>query len=344
MAGLAARPTAELAAGVSAELAVARWWTEPYAAPFVRPLRTARGSWTVRHGAFVVAEAAGLRGFGEAGRRDNAPVDALAGAAGERPTDPVVAAALEQALLDLQARRAGVSLAALLASGRAPLARVAVNALIAEQDPIAAAAEARRCLARGFGVLKLKLAGTLEEDVALVGAVRAAVGPDVALRLDPNAAWEPQEAAARLVALAGLGVAYVEDPLPEPWRLAAPACPVAVDDAAHTPAGLAAALAGGVKHVVLKPLWAGGLLAARDACERARAAGASVVLTSCLDRGVASAGALHLAAALRLEAAQGLATAELFGAGWLAPVGGELWVPAGAGIGFAPPALPGRRP
>ena len=52
------------------------------------------------------------------------------------------------------------------------------------------------------------------DDAGRVAAVRAAVGPDVAIRVDANGAWAtPEEALANLRALAPAGLEYAEEPV-----------------------------------------------------------------------------------------------------------------------------------
>jgi L-alanine-DL-glutamate epimerase-like enolase superfamily enzyme len=63
-----------------------------------------------------------------------------------------------------------------------------------------------------------------------------------------------------------------------------------------------------------------------------------VVLTSALDRGVATAGVVHLAAALGATEPSGLATGGFFATPaleGLAVTRGALSLPAGPGLGFA---------
>ncbi|MDH5747958.1 MAG: hypothetical protein OEY85_01480 [Rhodospirillales bacterium] len=81
--------------------------------------------------------------------------------------------------------------------------------------PDAAAEEALELLAEGgFGAVKIRLGrGTLEEDVAAVRAVRAAVGDDVALPSDFNQCLDLGEALKRCRALDGEGLYWIEEPI-----------------------------------------------------------------------------------------------------------------------------------
>lgn len=66
----------------------------------------------------------------------------------------------------------------------------------------------------GFKGLKAKIGyPTLAEDVAVIRAMRSAVGPDVAIMVDYNQSLNPTEAGKRLQALDAEGLAWIEEPL-----------------------------------------------------------------------------------------------------------------------------------
>jgi o-succinylbenzoate synthase len=133
-------------------------------------------------------------------------------------------AAVDAAVRDVVARRAGVTLAELLrttagegATGTAgaayPALQTDVTLSAGSADQLAAAAVQR--VADGFTTLKMKVGTDATTDVARVRAVREAVGPDVTVRLDANQGWTPDEAVAVIRALedADLGVELVEQPV-----------------------------------------------------------------------------------------------------------------------------------
>lgn len=67
---------------------------------------------------------------------------------------------------------------------------------------------------KGFKGVKAKIGyPTVAEDLAVVRAMRAAVGPDVALMVDYNQSLSPTEAEARLHALDGEGLRWIEEPV-----------------------------------------------------------------------------------------------------------------------------------
>ena len=236
---------------------------------------------------------------------------------------PQALAAIDVALWDLAGRRAGTPIAALLAP--APADSVEVNASVADVVAADAAGAAAAAVAAGYRTIKLKV-GT-GDDLARIRAVRAAIGPAVALRLDANGAWSLAEAER---VLNGAGpLELVEEPVHGTDELAAlrlrVAARVAVDESAGEPADA----------VALKISRCGGITGLLADAARARAAGMAIYVTSTYEGPIGVAAALHAAAALAPLPACGLATLELFEAPSPFPVrDGRIAVPRGPGLGI----------
>ncbi|MBO0920434.1 o-succinylbenzoate synthase [Cellulomonas sp. zg-ZUI222] len=153
-------------------------------------------------------------------------------------------------------------------------------------------------------------------DEARLEAVRDALGPDGAVRVDANAAWDVDTAVARLAALdrAAGGLEYAEQPVPGVEDLAAlrrrTHVPLAADEAVRrSDDPLAVARLQAADVVVLKVQPLGGVRACLELAERL---GLPVVVSSALESSVGLAAGLALAAALPdLPHACGLATAAL---------------------------------
>ena len=159
-------------------------------------------------------------------------------------------AAVDVALHDLVARRAGIPLAVLLSNGAsgsgcgsgsgswgdsglassADLRRPGddlgpdagpARAFVATDVTLSAGTAdelghtAQQRVAEGFTTLKMKVGTDAATDVARVRAVRDAVGSDVTIRLDANQGWSPEDAVEVIRALerARLGVELVEQPV-----------------------------------------------------------------------------------------------------------------------------------
>jgi L-alanine-DL-glutamate epimerase-like enolase superfamily enzyme len=218
--------------------------------------------------------------------------------------------AFECALVDLLARRAGLSAAHWLAGGRAPQP-VPVSVLLPDEREAAVTAAAAAA-ARGHAVLKLKIAlpGRSEADEdALLATVRAAADAGAAgragprLRLDANGALDPTAAPGRLAALARHGIELVEEPVAGAALLAMPALalPWAADESLADPA-LAAALlalppARRPAALVLKPALLG-LARCLRLAEAAARQGVALIVTHSFDGDLGHAAACALAVAL----------------------------------------------
>jgi L-Ala-D/L-Glu epimerase len=269
--------------------------------------------------------------------------DALAGARpGTSPQDALAewramailpaVAAVDMALWDLEGRRTGEPVWRLLGAREAH--SVEVNYTVAAADRAGAAAQAAEAKAAGFRTVKAKVG--IGDDAGRLAAVRAVVGPDVAIRLDANGAWSIAEAEAALGTLAPIGIELCEEPvrgLAQTRELAAAtSVPLALDE---TAAAIGALDERVCDAVCLKVASSGGITGLIDAARRARGAGYDVYLASTLDGPLGIAAALHVAAVIRPRRACGLATLALFAdrEDPLPARDGRIDVPTGAGLG-----------
>ncbi|ANN14864.1 O-succinylbenzoate synthase [Amycolatopsis orientalis] len=193
--------------------------------------------------------------------------------------------------------------------------------------------------ASGCRTAKVKVADprvSLAEDCARVEAVRAALGPSGAIRVDANTAWDVDTAvkAIRELDRAAGGLEYVEQPCPSIEELAAVrrrvGVRIAADESirrAEDPLKVAVAEAADVAVLKVAPL--GGV---RRALEVAEACGLPCVVSSAVETSVGLAAGLALAGALpTLDFACGLGTMSLLTGdvcgSSLSPVDGRLPVP-----------------
>jgi L-alanine-DL-glutamate epimerase-like enolase superfamily enzyme len=242
-------------------------------------------------------------------------------------------AAIDMALWDLEGRRMGQPVWRLLGARAAPA--VEVNYTIAAADRAGAAAEAGTARGAGFHCVKLKVG--LGDDAGRVAAVRAVLGPEVAIRLDANGAWAVDEAIATLRVLSPAGIELCEEAVHglEQTRSVAAALPdlaLALDETASGAGALEDRVC---QAVCLKVAASGGITGLIDAARRARGAGYRVYLASTLDGPLGIASALHAAAAIRPDHPCGLATLGLFAEREdpFPPRAGQIEVPPGAGLG-----------
>lgn len=167
----------------------------------------------------------------------------------------------------------------------------------------------------GFPAVKLKVGRAHpEEDVAAVARLRALLGPDIAIRIDANGAWDVETAVDTLARLAHFDLEFAEQPVATLDELAAVhrrvSVPIAADESVRSVAD-ARRLA--VEHaadvIVLKVQPLGGV---RAALAIADAAAVPPVVTSMYETSIGLAAGLALAVALPdLSYACGLATLDV---------------------------------
>lgn len=236
-------------------------------------------------------------------------------------------AAVDVALHDLAARRLGLSLPGFLGSNTL---RVATDVTLSAGSPEQLAEVAAARVKEGFGVLKVKVGTDAAADVERVRAARAAVGPDVALRLDANQGWTPREAVRVIRALedAQVGLELVEQPVRADdldglaWVSARVATPVMADESVYGVGDLVEVIRRRAADMVnVKLAKCGGLGPARTLLELARAHEMGTIVGSMMETQVGVGAAASLAATFGTTA-----VADLDAAWWAAasPVRGGL--------------------
>lgn len=199
--------------------------------------------------------------------------------------------ALDCALWDYEARRAGKSVAALAGLGSLQPVTTAYTISLDTAEAMAAKAA---IAARTMPLLKLKLGGA--GDAERLRAVRAAC-PQARLIADANEAWTPALYPELMAAAAAASIELVEQPLPagEDAALAGHrAVPVCADESLHCRTDLAA-LYGRYDAVNVKLDKAGGLTEALALAHDARAGGFKILVGCMVSTSLAMAPAMVLA-------------------------------------------------
>lgn len=348
----------------------------PYALPFKRPYVTARGALEEREMVLLrLRDENGLVGLGEAvplslrggagieqvvreleGLDENGALDRALGSRaledhfepgqesfeGEDLVSAPARCAALTALRDLFERRwAEQGYIAGIGYEEEP---VSCNATLGAGDPKAVAEDALHWAERGFTTFKLKL-GAREDDVAQVQAVREAVGPGAAIRIDANGAWPLHTARRMLNELEPFGIEFAEQPVAEAEEAAELAwqttIPLAGDESiASARDAERALLLGAFRLTGIKLSKVGGIPEGMAISRLLHS-----YVSSALDGPVGIAAGARLAQSILREAANpyalkfahGLATQQLF-AGTIATVecelrDGMLHPPPGPGLG-----------
>jgi L-alanine-DL-glutamate epimerase-like enolase superfamily enzyme len=319
--------------------------------PLAERFTIARESWDVAANVFVAVSFDGITGVGESspdahwGESTDSVVaqlgavdlGAVAGpfdleTVGELLPPGAARAALDIALHDLAAKRAGISVAELLGVGNRRLPRTSVTVPISDRDTTVA--RARRLA--DHPVLKMKVG--FDRDVDAVRAVRDVF--DGTLRIDANEGWDVATAVARLRMLTSLDIELCEQPIPsgdrDGLRRVTDSSPIAIyaDEDACTATDVAR-LAGAVHGVNLKLRKAGGVRETCRAITVARALDLGVMLGCDLESGVAATAEASVAALVDKADLDGPLLLEEDPFPGVSYSRGEMTLPRGPGLGLS---------
>lgn len=212
---------------------------------------------------------------------------------------PYAKALLDIAFHDLAGRLHGVPVHDLL--GGRTRDSVPVAHMIGIMPLEQAVAEATGAIEDGVMALQVKGGNSLERDVALIAAIRSAVGDEPLVRLDANGGYRGRaQVRLALRELAAAGVDLVEQPTLGREAMAAAVSdspvPIMSDESCWSPADAFEVLASrATDYVSVYVGKAGGLSGARDVCSVAAAAGAPHDLNGGLELGVGNAANLQVA-------------------------------------------------
>jgi o-succinylbenzoate synthase len=216
------------------------------------------------------------------------------------PENSSAKAAIDIALYDLMGKQAGLTVTQLLGGAMRPDVAVTFPLGIDEIDETVKKAVEQT--ERGIRTLKMKIGGNPDADVARVKAVRDAVGPDVAIRIDANQGYDVPSACRIVSRLADAGIDYVEQPVAQ-WDFAGLAAVrrstgmrVMVDETLHTLRDAQRLIELGAADIfAIKLIKTSGLTQARQICALAAAHRIDVVVISPFETQIGGAASLALA-------------------------------------------------
>lgn len=332
--------------------------------PFVRPFRTSFGTESEKDAILVRAVARdGLEGWGEcvamaaprysgewtAGAwlvlRDFLIPAALSGRDAGIRGNPMAKSALEAALLDLELRGRGVSLATHLGGVRD---RVECGVSLGIEDDLDdLLQQVRRFVDAGYRRIKLKIEPG--RDVEVVREVRSAY-PRISLTVDANAAYHLDDAT-RLTELDEFGLDFVEQPLGEDELLGHAdlqrrmATPICLDETiTSTTVATDAIRVEACRVINIKPGRVGGIREAVLIHDLAEAAGIPVWCGGMLETGIGRAANLAVASLPNFRLPGDTSGSDRYfdrdlTEPFVVEADGTMAVPDGPGIGVEP--LPG---
>jgi L-alanine-DL-glutamate epimerase-like enolase superfamily enzyme len=254
---------------------------------------------------------------------------------------PYVKSALDMALWDLTARRAGTPLVEAL--GGRDGDGVDLYRSISVDAPEAMAARATELVGRGYRRLQVKLGEHPERDADRLAAVRSAVGPAVPVFADANGLYSTADARRFLRAADGIDF-WLEQPCAtyEECRAMRAHCPVplVLDESIDSLAALVRAAVDGIADAVtLKIARIGGVTRTAQLRDVAVELGLHVTVEDTGGSDIDTAAIAHLSlstpAERRLHTVDFNAWVTVANAtGMPAPVAGRLSAPTGPGLGI----------
>jgi len=261
------------------------------------------------------------------------------------PNSPTTRCAIDIALHDLAARKAGIPLWALLGGSKSTLR---ISRVVSMREPEQMAADALRHVAAGFTTVKLKVGerADVAKDIERVRQVRAAIGPEIGIKIDVNQGWvDADTASAAMTAMQEFAPDYIEQPvhqndlegLAEARKRSG--ARTMVDEACHGPADMLRVVHLDAADLVnIKLMKTGGLYPALAVDAIAQAAGIGSQVGTMVESSIASAAGLHFAASRgnvrTVEMGGPIMLAEDIGSvrEWYA--GQTITVPDGPGLGI----------
>lgn len=215
---------------------------------------------------------------------------------------PAACAAIDTALYDLFGKSVNLPLYKLLGWARPKILTSITIGIAAVTESVR---QARELVRAGFRALKIKTGANWEEDAERIRAIRAAIGPTFALRIDANQGYTAEQALAFCRRVAGERLEFVEQPTAAKNIAALKAVrdsaqiPIMADESALTSNDvLTLAASGAVDMINLKLMKTGGITSTMQATAVA-AAGKMPVMLGCNDESrISIAAGVHLACAL----------------------------------------------
>jgi L-alanine-DL-glutamate epimerase-like enolase superfamily enzyme len=214
------------------------------------------------------------------------------------PGNPGIKAAFEMALWDIAGRIANQPVCCMLGNFRDSFL---TDRTVYLDTPSVMAEKAKKIVDQGFKVVKVKLGELPEYDAERLGAVRAAVGPKINLRIDANQGWTASTAVHGLKLLEQYRVEFCEQPVPywdwEGMKFVRDHSPIPImaDESVHTPHDAVEAIRRDACDMInIKLMKSGGILNAMRIAQIADAANMKCMLGCMSEMRVALTAAAHV--------------------------------------------------
>ncbi len=216
------------------------------------------------------------------------------------PNNPSIKAAFEMALWDICGKIAGQPVCCLLGKYRDSFD---TDKTIFIDAPPAMGEAAQNVVRQGFRTIKVKVGESPEKDIERLHAVREAVGPDIALRIDANQGWTPAQSVRSLRGIEAYHIQACEQPVPY-WDMDGlryvrdhSSIPIMADESVHSPHdAIEAVRKDAVDLINIKLMKTGGILNAVRIAQVSAAAGIQCMLGCMTETSLALTAAAHVIA------------------------------------------------
>ncbi len=122
-----------------------------------------------------------------------------------------IKSAFDIALHDIAAQMAGLPLYAFLGGNNNK--QLVTDYTVSFGPPAGMVEEAISIVEQGFRAIKIKVGGTLEDDLMRINKIRNSVDSSIPLRLDANQGWSVETAIGVLPTLEGMNIDFCEEPI-----------------------------------------------------------------------------------------------------------------------------------
>ena len=217
-------------------------------------------------------------------------------------------AAVDIAVYDLIAKAKGLPLFRMLAAGAEQEIRTELltDITISINEPDKMAEDARKAVAEGFHILKVKVGKGGEKDVERIKKIREAVGPDVVIRVDANQGWSCEEAIRTIGMIedSGAAVELVEQPVSYhdfkglKYITSVVHTPILADESVFSVEDAERIIEERAADLInIKLMKTGGIHNALKICDLAKQNGISCMIGCMMESAVSVSAGVHLAAA-----------------------------------------------
>lgn len=122
-----------------------------------------------------------------------------------------IKSAFDMAMYDILAREKAVPLYQFL--GGENVKEIFTDYTVSLSSAEKMAADAQKIKAEGYTVIKVKLGGAADDDIARMKKIRAAVGMEIPIRIDANQGWNKSDAVYVLKSLENFNIQHCEEPI-----------------------------------------------------------------------------------------------------------------------------------